>query len=367
MTDLLKETLTSRATETEPPPLDLDTIMATGTRRLRRRRAGSILGTALAVVGVVATGLTVVRTNSPAPADSPAYFSERQATYAVGGTIHSGDATIDTGAQKISRLVLSDAGILFTAVGSQTLRVTDGKKVRELAELAPESRLVASGELAGWEQRTPDGYRTVVKNLQTGATIFELDHVGTLSAPTADRPALGHLVAVDGDYVYLEYQQDMYEVDLRTGNGRVMSTPSDQQSIVTFGSGHLVFVAAGLGHESAYIGFSDRTGTGGSVQNFSGAVEEIVAAVSPKGHYVALKAGATPLRIYNSNGGRRNLAGTPPQRFGHWLSADTFLAATAGPPADLVTCTVQTAEDVTCRISRRSATPDASELVFPSN
>jgi len=367
MTDLLKDTFTTQAAGSEPPPLDLDAIVAAGNHRLRRRRAGVVLGTALAVVAVVAIGLTVIRPHAAEPAAQPHAFTERRPTYAVGGTIHYGATTIETGTKKVDRLVLSDAGILFTVQGSQKLRLADGRRIRTLgSDLDPASRVVASGELAGWEERTSDGYRTLVKNLRTGATVFTLDHVGELSVPTADRPAVGRLVGLDGEYAFLDLQPDLYQVDLQRGSEHSVSTPYARRQIITFGEGRLIWLA---GNDptvhSSYIGFSDTTGTGGSVQAFSGTVAEITAAVAPKGRYVAVQAGATPLRIHTSTGGRHEFTGSlRPTRFGHWLSDRTFLASRS---TDLITCSLANRGPISCRLTQRDAAPPGAELVFPSN
>ena len=61
MNDLLRDTLHERADGAEPPPLDLDGIMAAGKHRAGRRRALGVLSGAVATAAVAAGTATVIR------------------------------------------------------------------------------------------------------------------------------------------------------------------------------------------------------------------------------------------------------------------------------------------------------------------
>ncbi|TDD58655.1 hypothetical protein E1263_18270 [Kribbella antibiotica] len=360
MTDILKETFTTRATETEPPPLDLDAIVTTGTRRLRRRRAAKILGTTLMAAAVIATGLTVLRPHAVEPAAPLHAFTDRKTTYAVSGTIHYGSTTIETGGRAIQSLLLTDVGVLFTKAGSRSLQLADGRSVRTVATIAPGSTVLAAGETAGWVEPTPNGYRTIVKNLRTGDEVVRIDHI---EEPDRDR-----LVALDGGYAYVQEQGSLLRIDLSTGSRRTIRQAGFTKQALTIRGDQMVSIGSGdLPTSKPVIWLTDLGGSGSQVQELSGSQFDVAAEVSPEGRYLVISDGNQALQVYNRSTEHRDVTGSQPRIFGHWLSETTFVATAASRPTDLVTCTVRTAGDIACEVSQRDVAPGGDQLVFPSN
>jgi hypothetical protein len=108
----LRETLARRADEAEIPAVDVDELVATGERRVRRRRAAAVLGStvvavvATVVLALVFTSLTGTErssdpVNRPKQGQSePAREVVRKIVYAdgtEGRTVHYGARKVDTG------------------------------------------------------------------------------------------------------------------------------------------------------------------------------------------------------------------------------------------------------------------------------
>ena len=129
MNDLLRETLTEHANSAEPPPLDLDAIVAAGNHRRSRRRALTIFGgTAVTLTG---GGLAVAATRRDKV--PPAPFAERRVTYALGNEIHYGDDIISVAPHRVTAFVQTDAGFVFLNTDN-TIHVADRNGVRNLGK-----------------------------------------------------------------------------------------------------------------------------------------------------------------------------------------------------------------------------------------
>jgi hypothetical protein len=147
----LREELARRAEEAGPPALDLDTLVATGERRLRRRRAAAVVGGAAAVavtvvLAIVATSLTGTERHSEPvhrpQQEEPARVVVRKIVYADLGAdpgpsgtlartdgryIHYGNRKVDTGRTYVN-MDVTDDGFAWTTDRGQVW-FSDGRTV----------------------------------------------------------------------------------------------------------------------------------------------------------------------------------------------------------------------------------------------
>ncbi|MEJ7691118.1 MAG: hypothetical protein WKF76_12185 [Nocardioidaceae bacterium] len=120
MSGLLKDVMNKRAEAAERPHLDLDAIVATGEKRIRRHRVAAAVATTAAVATIAVAAATVVDTDQRStpdgiqPATSPAKFEQRTTTYSAGSVIHHGDQQIDVAPHSITSFVQTDDGFVFT-------------------------------------------------------------------------------------------------------------------------------------------------------------------------------------------------------------------------------------------------------------
>jgi hypothetical protein len=122
MTGQLQSSLQSRADALDAWDVDLETIVRTGDRRIRRRRT-ALAGTVAGVLAVVGGATLAARGHAthPQPADPDA----KPLTYAVGNVIHSGDATVDVGVH-VESLVRTTRGFVFTDQQQRVYEEKDG-------------------------------------------------------------------------------------------------------------------------------------------------------------------------------------------------------------------------------------------------
>ena len=147
MTGQLRTTLHTRADEIAGWEADLDAIVRTGSRRVRRRRAVIAGGVAvtLAVVGAAALGIRG-HDGAPAPADPDAL----PVTYAVGSVIHSGDTQVDVGLHVDSFVRLTDRFVF--SHDEHVYEAKDGAvhEIDRLADKATPLMAAEDGQKAAW-------------------------------------------------------------------------------------------------------------------------------------------------------------------------------------------------------------------------
>ncbi len=142
MTGPLQTTLNRQADALPTWEVDLDAIVQSGRRRVRRRRAalaGGVVGV-LAIAGSVAVASQGLGGRHPQPVDAGA----RPVTYAVGSVIHSGDTQVDVG-MPIASFVRSTDGFVFTDQQQHVYAETHGD-VRRIGDLHDASTSLVAGE-----------------------------------------------------------------------------------------------------------------------------------------------------------------------------------------------------------------------------
>ncbi|HEY3511330.1 hypothetical protein [Kribbella sp. NPDC051137] len=214
MTDLLKDTLTERADSVEPPPFDLDEIIAAGDRRLTRRRALTIFGgTAVALAG---GGLAVAASRKR---HLPPPFAERRVTYAVGSEIHYGDEVISVAPQAVIAFVQTDAGFVFLNA-ENAIHVVDRSGVRSLGKST--WRLVGDGNRVAWVESFNDHVESVVYDVAARRELVRTG-IGNKIPPNLSLAVSPRVAALDGNHAYFGTLQGLYRWDLITNQGELVA------------------------------------------------------------------------------------------------------------------------------------------------
>jgi hypothetical protein len=371
MTDLLKDTLAEQADRAQPSPLDLDAIISTGDRRLRRRRVITVTGTAMVALAVLVTALTLIKpsTDRPAPASIP--FTERRATYAIGSEIHFGQDVISIAPKKVSALVQTDSGFVFTTVGGAGLFFADGKQVRQIpAEAGELTPLTAAphGNLVGWVEGFGNRFESVVYDVASGRELVRTA-LGNKTSPNVSLAQLPRIIAIDGGYTYLGTLQGAYRWDLKTGQAQTVGESPLSNAIRTVGNTqHIYRVALTASGGSAGLVSAHNASDGitlvypGQQGWLSPTADYLLTAPNDPQHITPPPAA---LRLFLTTTGKEvqlNHAGHPRLIFSQWLTDDTFTAAglrTTAPdsPVDLLTCSLNSR---TCQ----TTTPNISTFTF---
>ncbi|HZX04620.1 hypothetical protein [Kribbella sp.] len=223
MNDLLKETLAERAGSIEPPPLDLDAIIAAGNRRSSRRRALTIFGgTAVTLAG---GGLAVAASRKhhvPPPVPTP--FVERRPTYAVGSAIHYGSDVISVAPHKVNAFVQTDTAFVFLNQKND-IHVVDRSGVRALGKGAWSLTGGYGGTLVAWAEGFNDHYDSVVYDVAARRELVRTD-VGNQIPPNASLAYGPEIVALDGNQAYFGTLEGLYRWDLTTNRGERLARVS---------------------------------------------------------------------------------------------------------------------------------------------
>lgn len=378
MTDLLKDTLTQHANSAEPPGLDLDSIISTGDRRIRRRRTVAVVGTAMVTLAVVATGLTLLK---PGPTPVATAFAERRATYAVGSDIHYGSDVISIAPKKIIAFVQTDAGFVFTSTGDSGLFLADGNQVSrlgkgpgELGELTAGTR----GNLVGWVEGFNDRYESVVYDVAArrelvrtalGNKVPPNVSISIVAAPT--------VIAIDGGYAYLGTLQGVYRWDLETGESQLILRSTDPRAIRALADDRYVLDA----HPERFVGPDDVDVVLKDISgnNTKGTYPGKQGYLSPSAKYLLtgtndpqrITPPPTDLKLFDTTTNKQLPLAHPNHPrliFNQWLTDETFTAAGLrltpqlvqpglNSPVDLLTCSTKT---LTCQVT----TPNISTLTF---
>lgn len=144
--------LKQRVDNVEVPHLDVGGLIASGERRLRRRRAAITTGGVAAVLALAIGSATFagrsMRSQEPVEQPSPSPTVEkdapsgRQLAYAVGNTIHYGDRSIDVG-EYVHFVDVTDDGAAFVRGGAfgqqpggKPLWFTDGSEIERIGTIS---------------------------------------------------------------------------------------------------------------------------------------------------------------------------------------------------------------------------------------
>jgi hypothetical protein len=219
MTTDLREIMRERVQQTQPARIDIDAAVRVGDRR-RRTRSLVGAGAAAAVIATALLGVPLIGEDSPRGITPAGAFAHREASYAVGSSIHYGEQVLDVSPHIPHAYVQTDDGFVFTdadgvvrlagesgveeigngVAGGEYLRADDtGSQVAWIDSDGPTPELVVYDTAAAREVvRTSDGFRA-------GMGTWRDD----------GNPA--YVFAVDDGSVYVRDVEGLARIDIATG------------------------------------------------------------------------------------------------------------------------------------------------------
>ncbi|TDW22165.1 hypothetical protein [Kribbella kalugense] len=364
MNDLLRDTLAERADGAEPPPLDLDAIVAAGNRQISRRRALTVLGGAVATAAVAVGTATVIRPHNTQPQPArPIPFAQRRPTFALGNNIHYGDDVISVAPYKINAFVQTDAGFVFLDSGNK-IHIVDRDGVRGLGKGAWTLTADHRGSLVAWAEGFNDHYESVVYDVAADRELVRTP-VGNKIPPNVSLAYGPEIVAIDGTDAYFGTLDGLYRWDITTNKGELIADVSPV-AVRTVVAGQIVYqlpLSQPLTGTSLAIA---KTVSATAPARFTGQQ----AFLSPGAKYLVTepddaRPGIQPLwadlLMYDTTTARltRFPRAYESMFFGQWLDDETFVAAGARPSAevDLLAVTPRTG-------AVKVAVPGFSKLTF---
>ncbi|WP_410794028.1 hypothetical protein [Kribbella sp. C-35] len=218
MNDLLRDTLAERAAGTEPPPLDLDGIIAAGNHRAARRRTLGILGGAVATAAVAVGGASVLRPRNEQPQPArPGPFTQRRATFALGNEIHYGSEVVSVAPHTVTAFVQTDAGFVFLNA-ENAIHVADRSGVRSLGKSAWRLTADHRGNLVAWVEMLNDEAESVVYDVAAGRELIRTP-LGNKIPKFASLAHGPEIVALDGNTAYFGTLDGLYRWDITQNKG----------------------------------------------------------------------------------------------------------------------------------------------------
>lgn len=367
MTDLLRDTLAERADGAEPPPLDLDGIVAAGNRRISRRRAIAVLGGAVATAAVAVGTATVVRPRDSQPQPArPVPFTQRRPTFALGNNIHYGNDVISVAPYQVNAFVQTDAGFVFLDSGNN-IHIADRSGVRGLGKGAWNLTADHRGTLVAWTESFNDHFESVVYDVAAKRELVRTP-IGNKVPPNASLAYGPEIVAIDGNDAYFGTLDGLYRWNITTNKGELIADVSPL-AVRTAVAGQLVYQ---LPLEQPATGTSlaiAKTVSATTPARFTGQQ----AFLSPGAKYLVTepndaRPGIQPLwadlLMFDATTARltRMPKTYSSMFFGQWLDDETFVAAgerAASPSAevDLLVVTPRTG-------AAKVAVPRFSKLTF---
>jgi hypothetical protein len=364
MTGLLKDLMEERAHHTGAPTLDLDAIIATGDRRVRRRRivAGSAVGAvAAAVIAAVAISPATfdLRGDKAEPVQQPpvSQFAEKLPIYAAGTSIHYGDDVIDIAPYSASTFVQTDDGFVFT--DGDTVFLADGDTVEQ----------IGTSDMAGGDVLAADDIGPYVAWVDTSASPApELVVYDTEAREEVGRTAEGSLplkqaldefqitmvVAIDDGVVYWHNSEGVQAYDIDSGTSSTFKPGAS--------SAWLFDVQSGVVSRSSFDDLAVTVGTDLEAEKptFPGRFGSL----SPDGSMVATTDGEK-LHIFSVSAPTDDLlpglADYGYVAFNQWLDNDQFtLLGNRTPNGDTASYDL-----LTCSVSDQSCSVAEADIVGP--
>ncbi|TCC07698.1 hypothetical protein [Kribbella soli] len=367
MNDLLRDTLAERAAGTEPPPLDLDGIIAAGNHRAARRRTLGILGGAVATAAVAVGGASVLRPRNEQPQPAhPGPFTPRRATFALGNEIHYGSEVISVAPHKVTAFVQTDAGFVFLNADN-AIHVADRAGVRSLGKSAWRLTADHRGNLVAWVETHNDQGESVVYDVAAGRELVRTP-IGNKFPKYASLAHGPEIVALDGNTAYFGTLDGLYRWDIRKNQGELIAKVSTI-AVRAVTAGQIVFQQPLEQRPPAVSLAVAKTVSATAPARFSGQQ----AFLSPAARYlftetddalISIEPGWAGPKLYEVETGRKIKLPYAYDSlfFGQWLDDDRFIAAgkrrfSEAAETDLLVVTAATG-------AVKVAVPNFSKLIF---
>lgn len=344
MTETLRDLLHTKASDARFDAPDLDLLVHSGERRVRRRRATTGLA-GIAAATVVGLGAVAVFGGSE-PDQGPDVASPtlqvETPVFARGSIIYDADTTTDVGAP-IRAFVRTAVGYVVVDP-SGTVRSVVGGSAATVGQVDPEViRLVADpdGSLAGWVQS--DGERPAFAVLDQDEGTVQLNDDATTPGQELMADALdpAYFYAVDDGVAY--WHDSRGAVAVEVGTGEVTVVQADARNGFDIVDAEAGTIAFGGGMPEISLGTTSTDidqrltlqESGGSVGVFS-----------PDGAHLTLDADA-PEVFDVGTGATVDFTGVPGffATGYEWLDSDTLVMISLeseAAPVEVLTCSVST-------------------------
>lgn len=264
MTGLLKETMREHADAQAPPAIDIETIISAGSRRVARTRvaAGSL---AVAAVTLAAVGFPQLLDGSGTPGDeglvagqgreAATPFAERRPTYAVDGTIHYGDTSIDVG-QRVESFVQTDGGFVYATIDGQ-VHLADGTTNAPIGRTSPDGLYLKAddtGSVVAWvEFAAGQAPELVVYDTADRKEVVRTDE-GTRPDMQSFRDTDSvYVYAIDDGTVYGRNADGVTALDVATGTSELLLTGSGAFDVTDVANGHFAHLVREVGDENSAL------------------------------------------------------------------------------------------------------------------
>lgn len=353
MTDLLRNTLAERADGAEPPPLDLDGIVAAGNRQISRRRALTVLGGAVATAAVAVGGATLIRprTQRPQPARPAPYAERRAVTFALGNKIHYGADVITVAPSRINAFVQTDSGFVFLDAGNN-IHIADRDGVHATGKDAWSLTADHRGNLVAWVEGFNDRFESVVYDVSANRELVRTP-IGNTIPPNASLAFSPTIVALDGGTSYFGTLQGLYRWDIKSNHGELIAKVAPN-AVRTVTAGQLVYQEP---LSQPIMGHTLKVGptlTSGIKTAFTGeqaflSPDASYLVTQPEDAFMGIQPLWSDLQLYGvtaGTGGQLPRSGYWAFRFGQWLDDTTFTVAgarhTSRNEADLLVVNART-------------------------
>ena len=338
MTDKLKTLLHERATSADFDLPDLDAIVRTGDRQVRRRRGLTLIGgiAAAAVVGGVAFvslgGENVheqVAVEPPAPAE---------VSWIFGSTLHTSSGETDLG-HEVRAYVRTADGIVFSDTDGKVWSYRAGQVAFWGQTDTRHPRLVSDdeGHLAGWVDGADERPAFVVQDVSTGQRWRFAANMPTYPGESEAGEQPARFYAIDDRTAYWHDARGPVSVDLDSGETSELAGLKEGSGISDVENDLLAWDT----DRGTAIGRAD-----GTVARHLDAVYGNIGAFSPDGRYFS--SDADEPQVHDVASGERidfDLGGRGFATAYEWLDARTVVMLAADRPrddavAELLTCTV---------------------------
>jgi hypothetical protein len=359
MTGLLKETFTEEAEAIGDPNIDLDAIVATGNRRIKRRRLASVITAVAASVAVAGGGLVAVQhfgTGQDAQVATGGPLTERRPTWASGKEIHFGTDVIRVPVA-VASFVQTNADFVFTSADGSVYRVGDVSGATKIGKGSKSHQVAADAEhgVVGWVDATRPVPEFVVYDLEAGREVARTATGNKRGSATAEPP---RVAAIDDGIAYFGASDGLRRWNLATGAGELIRPKAAPSFLIAAEAGQLVWANP--------VGDDNDLGVGTDVNatdptHFDG----WHGSLSPQARYLltdkADRVGVVDLRSGKS--APVTIPGyvliAPTQwKDDHTVYAVGFRDETS--PLDLLTCTIKPPTSATCTPALRNFAPPPS-------
>lgn len=345
MTGLLKNVMTEKAATQAAPAIDLDAIVATGNKRIRRRRTARGLGIAALAAGLVATAVTVLPgADEPPISDGiSSSFAERKVTWARTDVIHYGDRDIALGGHELVAFVQTDVGFVF-ADRSGDVFVANGTSIVKLGGGNTAFRLEAddTGNLVGWVDSSKPVPEFVVYDASTRREVARTNSGNEATdpeqAPGRIKPTV---VGIDAGYAYLVASDGFRRLDLDSGANTMLRKGLYPDNVRDVTAGLFAITSQLSGDGGSVVVGDSATAT---APKFAGWQADL----SPDGRHLFTESADVP-RVFRADSTTALPLAHPDHPLmilSQWLDNDRFVAvgirdAVDKPqmqPVDLITC-----------------------------